>query len=106
MNFLKTLFSRIADAVRSFFQGPGGRIVRDAVAGAIETVGSAALAVLLEQATTKVAALEKYSNLSGDLKAAQVKSYLFKVAAESGIALTTSTANFILESAVQAVRGK
>lgn len=106
MNTLKSFLASIANAVRSFFQGPGGKIVRDAVAGAIETVGAAALAVLLEQAKVKVSSLDKYSNLDGDLKAAQVKSYLFKVAAESGVTLTTSMANFILESAVQAVRSK
>lgn len=106
MNAITSFFSRIAAAVAAFFQGPGGRIVRDAVAGAVSTVGAAVLAVLMEQAKLKVASLDKYSNLDGELKAAQVKSYLYKIAAESGVTLTQSLANFILESAVQAVRSK
>lgn len=105
MDKLKAFLSRIGSAVLAFFKSPGGKVIRDAVAGAVQTVGEATLALLLARAKDKVASLDKYSNLSGDLKAAQVKSFIFDIAAQSGVQLSTSLANFILESAVQAVRG-
>jgi hypothetical protein len=100
--FFKGLFSKIADAVKSFWQGPGGRIARDAVANAIRQIGPVVFSTLLEAAKRKVAALEPV-NMDGDLKAAQVKSLIRDLAIGEGVNLTERLVNQILETAVAAI---
>jgi hypothetical protein len=103
--FFKGLFSKLADAVASFWQGPGGRIAREAVANAIKQVGPVMFSVLLEAAKAKVKALEPLP-IDGDLKAAQVKSVLRDLAVNAGIELSERLVNQILETAVGAIEPK
>lgn len=87
----------------TFLQGPGGVVVREAVKGAIASIGTAAFAVLMEEAKRYVGALE-HVGVNDELKQAQVKSHLRDVAMREGINLSQSMLNFIVEAALQAVK--
>lgn len=101
MNFFQLLWQYVL----TFFNGPGGRAVRLAIAGALQTVGAAAFTVLMDKAKERVRALE-HTSLNNELRQADVRSKLRDLAAREGIKLSESLLNFILESAVQAVKAE
>lgn len=104
MGWFGNFWDSFTGRLKAFFAGPGGRIIRDAVAAAIEQLGPLAFAVLLDAAKTQVLALEQDSGLSGAAKKDAATAYLLGYANKAGVSVGASLANYIVESAVQSIK--
>lgn len=104
--FLANWFSGFNAKVRIFFSGPGGAIVKSALANAVETAGAVALSMLMEQAAAKVGSLDKVQSIPGTMKASQAQDFLAAYAKRAGIQASQSLINFAVEAAVQSLRTK
>lgn len=91
-------------AIAKFFEGPGGVIVRQALGNALDVAGNVALAALLDAARGKVAQLNT-TQMSNPEKRVHAMEYLKNYAAQSGIQVGESVVRYVLETAVQSVKG-
>ena len=98
------LWTTARGAVAKFFEGPGGVVVRDALGTAIHTAGAIGISLLLDVARQKVVQLEPVVG-TGEFKREQALNYLKGFATQQGIQVSESVLRYILETAVQAVRG-
>lgn len=91
-------------AIAKFFEGPGGVIVRSALGNALDIVGNVALSALLDAARGKVAQLNT-TQLTNPEKRLQAMEYLKNYSAQAGIEVGESVVRYVLETAVQSVKG-
>jgi hypothetical protein len=105
MNTIKEFFSAIGQKIAAFFAGPGGRIVKDALAVAIAEIGQAAFAVLLDLAAKRAKELEP-SHISGDSKFDLVRDAVQKAAIDAGVNASRRLVNHIVETAALAAKGE
>ena len=89
----------------AFWNGPGGRIVQDATAEAVATVGRVGLSMLMEAGKAKAAEVERLS-LPGSQKQGQVKDYLEAYGKNLGLQVSTSLLLWVVETAVQAMKAE
>ena len=96
-------FAGLPALVASFFAGPGGAIVKEALANATQVAGSVALALLMERAKDYVSTIDQ-EPVPSEMKAAHARDYLQRYAAGVGIKTSTALLNFVIETAVQSLR--
>jgi hypothetical protein len=100
-----SLWTRTTGAIAKFFEGPGGYIVRQGLGNAIQVAGTVGLSVLLDIAKSKVMDLDA-SQMTNDSKRIQAIDYLKSYALSNGMTVSESVLRYVLESAVQAVKGE
>ncbi len=100
-----SLWTRTTGALQRFFEGPGGVMVRKALGNAINVAGTVGITMLLDVARAKVIDLDT-TQMTNDSKRLQALDYLKVYAAENGIEAGESVLRYVLESAVQAVKGE
>lgn len=105
MDGIKGFFTKIWQAVMGFISGPGGRVIKQAIAAAIAEVGPAVFAVLLEVAEAKAKELEPISRMTGDEKFDQVKAIVEQAALRAGVEASKRLVNSIVEQAAMAAKG-
>lgn len=101
MSFLRMLASKLL----AFLNGPGGKILTDAVASIVKEAGTVGASVLLEEAKRRVGAVEGAPG-RGSIKANNVQEYLVDYAARVGIEASRSLINFTVEAALRALRAE
>lgn len=101
---IKEFFSTAWQTVKGFISGPGGRVLRKAIAAAIAEVGPALFAVLLDVAEQRARELEP-SSISGDMKYMTVKRAVESAAFRAGITISKRLVNNIVENAALAAKG-
>ena len=102
-SYITNFFSGLTTKVRLFFSSPGGRVVKNAIARFIETVGPVAASVLMEIAAKAVAAQATKPGGSGAKYAGafyEIKGALL----QAGLDAADKDINFAIEAAVQALR--
>lgn len=105
MDKIKAFFRKIAESVLQFFAGPGGRVIRGAVADLIAQLGPAVVSVLLDVAEAKAKELEPLSRIDGDAKFDQVKAAVIQAGLRAGKDVAGRSADTIVQLAAQSVRG-
>jgi len=103
--WLKEFFVGIGAKVKAFFKTPGGLIIRDALASAIQVAGVIGTSVLLEEAKKRVKNLDDQT-LPNAVKAIDARDYLIGYAGRVGVNVSTSLINMLVEIAVQALRSE
>jgi len=101
--WIKNLFGVVGAKLRMFLSSPGGKIVREALADIVETMGAVALSVLLEEAKKKVGSLDPL-DMPKMLKAEQAADYLKGYAIRIGVAAGENTIQLAIRLAVQSLR--
>jgi hypothetical protein len=97
------LWTNAKGAVSKFFEGPGGKIVRDALSNTIKQAGAIGMSMLLDAARGKVSQLND-TQLSNDSKRLQALDYLKGYAIQQGLLVGESVLRYTIESAVLAVK--
>lgn len=90
-------------AISKFFEGPGGVVVRQALAGMIQQVGAIGMSMLLDAAHAQVNQLQK-TQMTNDSKRIQAVDYLKGFAIEQGINAGESVLRYTVETAVAAMK--
>ena len=99
-----SLWTRTTGAIARFFEGPGGVIVRQALGNALDVAGNVALSALLDVARGKVVQLNGMNMPNADKRKAAMD-YLKNYAANAGVEVGESVVRYVLETAVQSVKG-
>jgi hypothetical protein len=94
-------FSWLWDKHQAFWAGRGGRIVKDAAAGLIKTLGPIAAEFLLALADAEVAKLEQRSGLVGAQKKSAALAAIIPKLKLAGHEVAEREINFAIEVAVQ-----
>lgn len=97
------IFQKIVAFFVSLAQGPGGRVVHDAVASIVENVGPVLFSQLVEIAKAAISAREGGS-VPAVVKHDVVANIIKRVAAQYGVTLNDTTVDLIIKAALLAVR--
>lgn len=91
------------DKIAKFFKSPGGKVIKDAAAVFVRTLGPIAADLILQEAAKAVKLEELKTGLTGAMKKENVKAYLKALAAAKGYELTEKMLNNAVENAALAL---
>lgn len=102
---IKSFFSAIGQKITAFFSGPGGKVIKDALAAAISEIGQVVFSILLDLAAKKARELEP-SGLHGDDKFDIVRDAVEQAALTASVNISKRLVNHIVETAAMAAKGE
>lgn len=101
---MSMLWQRVAGFFKAIWSSPFGQILSVATNNLVRVAGTTALDLLTVQAQRKVAELDLYSNMTGEVKARHARDFLIAYAESAGLNVAKSVINLVVELAVSALK--